>query len=46
VEIYVASLMAIEVDTDRERQYMQGLASRMNLDGQAVAQIKRSLERE
>jgi len=45
-QVYAVSLMAIEVDTDRERQYMQGLASRMNLDGQAVAQIKRSLERE
>jgi len=45
-QVYTVSLVAIEVDTDQERQYMATLASRMNLDGQAVAQIKRSLELE
>ena len=45
-QVYAVSLMAIEVDTDRERQYMQDLASRLNLDGQTVEKIKRSLELE
>ncbi|BBO77174.1 hypothetical protein DSCW_45910 [Desulfosarcina widdelii] len=45
-QVYAVSLMAIEVDTDRERQYMQNLANRMNLDGQTVEQIERSLELE
>jgi len=45
-QVYTVSLMAIEVDTDRERQYMDALAGRMNLDAQTVAQIERSLELE
>lgn len=45
-QVYTVSLVAIEVDTDQERQYMATLASRMNLDGQTVAQIERSLELE
>jgi uncharacterized membrane protein YebE (DUF533 family) len=45
-QIYTVSLMAVEVDTDQERQYMADLAGRMNLDGQTVEQIKRSLELE
>jgi uncharacterized membrane protein YebE (DUF533 family) len=34
----------IEVDTERERQYMAILASRLGLDESTVAQIQRSLE--
>lgn len=45
-QVYAVSLMAIEVDTDQERQYMDALASRMNLDGPTVAQLERSLELE
>lgn len=43
-QVYAVSLMAIEVDTEEERQYMEALAGRMNLDGQTVAQIERSLK--
>ena len=43
-QVYAVSLMAIEVDTEKERQYMETLARRMRLDGQTVAQIERSLE--
>jgi len=43
-QVYAVSLMAIEVDTQKERQYMEALASRLNLDGQTVEQIERSLE--
>ncbi|WP_319522374.1 tellurite resistance TerB family protein [uncultured Desulfosarcina sp.] len=45
-QVYTVSLMAIEVDTQEERQYMEALAGRMNLDGQTVEQIERSLELE
>jgi uncharacterized membrane protein YebE (DUF533 family) len=45
-QVYAVSLMAIEVDTQKERQYMEALASRMNLDGQTVEQLERSLELE
>ena len=43
-QVYTVSLMAIEVDTEKERQYMHTLASRLGLDGAAVEQIHRSLE--
>lgn len=43
-QVYMVSLMAIEVDTDRERQYMETLASRLGLESTAVEQIHRSLE--
>jgi len=36
--------MAIEVDTDKERRYMNTLASRLGLDESTVEQIHRSLE--
>lgn len=45
-QVYAVSLMAIEVDTQKERQYMEALASRLNLDGQTVEQLERSLELE
>lgn len=43
-QVYTASLLAIEVDTERERQYMRDLAERLGLDEAAVAHIQRSLE--
>lgn len=38
-EVYAASLMAIEVDTQAEQDYMADLARALNLPGPAVAQI-------
>jgi uncharacterized membrane protein YebE (DUF533 family) len=43
-QVYTVSLMAIEVDTEKERQYMNTLASRLGLDESTVEQIRRSLE--
>ncbi len=43
-QIYTVSLMAIEVDTEKERRYMNKLASRLGLDESTVEQINRSLE--
>ena len=43
-QIYTVSLMAIEVDTEKERQYMETLASRLGLDESTVEKIHRSLE--
>ena len=43
-QVYAVSLMAIEVDTERERQYMDALANRLGLDQAAVAEITRGLE--
>jgi uncharacterized membrane protein YebE (DUF533 family) len=43
-QVYAVSLMAIDVDTDKERQYMETLATRLGLDEATVAQINRSLE--
>jgi len=43
-QVYAVSLMAIEVDTEKERQYMDTLANRLGLDQAAVAAITRSLE--
>ena len=43
-QVYTVSLMAIEVDTEAERSYMQNLAGRLGLDETTVEQIKRSLE--
>ena len=43
-QVYAASLMAIDVDTERERRYMTSLAGRLGLDGSTVEQIHRSLE--
>jgi len=45
-QVYTVSLMAIEVDTDKERQYMETLAGRLGLDPAAVEEIARSLELE
>ena len=43
-QVVAVSLMAIDVDTEKERQYMETLASRLGLDEATVAQINRSLE--
>ncbi|MDX2452364.1 tellurite resistance TerB family protein [Desulfosarcina sp.] len=43
-QVYTVSLMAIEVDTEKERRYMSTLASRLGLDESTVEQIQRSLE--
>ena len=42
-EVYAASLMAIEVDTPAERDYMADLARALNLPGPVVAQIHSAL---
>lgn len=38
-EAYAASLLAIEVDTPAEQQYLAYLATRLNLDAETVAQL-------
>ena len=43
-QVVTVSLMAIDVDTEQERQYMETLASRLGLDESTVEQIQRSLE--
>ena len=45
-QVYAVSLMAIEVDTEMERQYMETLADRLGLEQAAVEEISRSLELE
>jgi len=42
-EVYAASLMAIEVDTQTERDYMADLARALNLPGSVVTQIHSAL---
>ncbi len=42
-EVYAASLMAIEVDSQAERDYMADLARALNLPGPVVAQIHSAL---
>lgn len=39
IEIYTASLLAIEVDTPAEKAYLQMLASRMGLDSSLVNEV-------
>ena len=43
-QVYTVSLMAIEVDTEKERRYMRTLARRLGLDEATVEQIHRNLE--
>lgn len=38
-QVYAASLLAINVDTDAERDYLKTLADRLNLDAAAIAKI-------
>ncbi len=42
-QIYAASLLAIEVDTEAEQQYLQQLADGLRLPAEAVAHIKMTL---
>ena len=42
-QVYTVSLMAIEVDTEKERQYMSTLASRLGLDESTVEQSRSGL---
>ena len=38
-EIYAASLLAIDIDTDNERQYLRDLAQALKLDPATVDQL-------
>jgi len=42
-QIYAASLLAIEVDTPAEREYMQQLADNLNLDRGVVSELESTL---
>ena len=42
-QIYAASLLAIEVDTDKERRYLQDLAAALRLDNNAVSYLHSAL---
>jgi uncharacterized membrane protein YebE (DUF533 family) len=43
LEVYAASVMAIEVDTEAERAYLTELARRLSLPAPAVAYVNRAL---
>jgi uncharacterized membrane protein YebE (DUF533 family) len=43
VEVYAASLLAIEVDTPAERDYLRRLAERSNLDAGTVRRVHEAL---
>ena len=38
-QVYAASLLAIDVDTDAERDYLQRLASALRLDADTVRRL-------
>ena len=42
-EVYAASLLAIEIDTDAERQYLRNLAHALNLPPEPVARLHQAL---
>jgi uncharacterized membrane protein YebE (DUF533 family) len=42
-QVYAVSLMAITVDTDEERQYMDSLARKMGLDRKTVRGIQQKM---
>jgi uncharacterized membrane protein YebE (DUF533 family) len=42
-QVYAASLMAIEVDTDAEREYLKALALKLGLDGAVISGIHQVL---
>ncbi len=42
-QIYAASLLAIEVDTPAEKEYMQQLAKKLNLDEGVAADLEKTL---
>ncbi len=43
MQVYAASLLAIEVDTPAEKQYMQKLAASLNLPAEAVTHLETTL---
>jgi uncharacterized membrane protein YebE (DUF533 family) len=43
VQVYAASLLAIEVDTAAERAYLRDLAARLGLDASAVTHVHQAL---
>ncbi|MDX2264258.1 MAG: tellurite resistance TerB family protein [Hyphomicrobiales bacterium] len=43
LQVYAATLLAIEVDTDTERRYLRDLATGLKLDPAAVASVHRML---
>jgi uncharacterized membrane protein YebE (DUF533 family) len=43
VQVYAASLLAIEVDTAAERSYLRDLAGRLGLDANVSARIHQAL---
>ena len=43
LEVYAASIMAIDIDTDAERDYLSKLATALTLQPEAIAQINASL---
>jgi uncharacterized membrane protein YebE (DUF533 family) len=43
VQVYAASLLAIEVDTAAERAYLRDLAARLGLDANAVTHVHQAL---
>ncbi len=44
VQVYAASLLAIDVDTDAERRYLINLREQLQIDGEAVTQIHEALK--
>jgi uncharacterized membrane protein YebE (DUF533 family) len=44
VEVYGASLLAIEVDTPAEREYLRHLAERLDLDAEIVRRVHQALD--
>ena len=45
-EIYLASLLAIDVDTAAEKSYLAMLAARLNLPSELVAELHRQVEKQ
>lgn len=45
VEVYIASLLAIDADTDAERRYLAALARRLQLDPGTVTRLHQQLDR-
>lgn len=43
LEVYAASLMAIDVDTEAERRYLIDLRGQLQIDATAIAQIHETL---
>lgn len=43
VQVYSASLLAIDVDTPAEKEYLQKLAQALNLDAETIARVHQAL---